>query len=93
MFAAFIRFARSIAGDGGGELKPVVDSRYAEDHIVSLNFQPAAYTGFGGGAFKHDPMDRLTIPGVIQRIEEQTGGTLQLRGGGGSFDRYCSVAV
>jgi 7,8-dihydro-6-hydroxymethylpterin dimethyltransferase len=47
-----------------------------EDHIISLNFQPAAYTGFGGGEFPHDPLDRLTIPGVIQRIEEQTGGIL-----------------
>ncbi|HEX8699666.1 MAG TPA: radical SAM protein [Myxococcaceae bacterium] len=48
-----------------------------KDFILSLSFQPAAYTGFGGGAFKHDPMDRLTIPGVIQRIEEQTGGKLK----------------
>ena len=48
----------------------------AEDHILSLNFQPAAYTGQGGGAFAHDPMDRLTIPGVIKRVEEQTGGAV-----------------
>ena len=43
------------------------------DQILSLNFQPMAYTGQGGGAFKHDPMDRITIPGVIHRIAEQTG--------------------
>jgi uncharacterized radical SAM superfamily Fe-S cluster-containing enzyme len=49
-----------------------------KDFILSLSFQPAAYTGFGGGAFKHDPMDRLTIPGVIQRIEEQTSGKLKM---------------
>jgi uncharacterized radical SAM superfamily Fe-S cluster-containing enzyme len=49
-----------------------------KDFVLSLNFQPAAYTGFGGGAFKHDPMDRLTIPGVIQRIEEQTEGILKM---------------
>ena len=49
-----------------------------KDFILSLSFQPAAYTGFGGGAYKHDPMDRLTIPGVIQRIEEQTGGKLKM---------------
>ena len=47
------------------------------DHILSLNFQPVAYTGHGGGRFAHDPMDRLTIPGVIARIEEQTGGLLK----------------
>ena len=51
-----------------------VELLIAEDHILSLNFQPAAYTGQGGGAFAHDPLDRLTIPGVIARIGEQTGG-------------------
>jgi uncharacterized radical SAM superfamily Fe-S cluster-containing enzyme len=44
---------------------------------LSLNFQPAAYTGLGGGNFRHDPLDRLTIPGVIRRIEEQTSGRLR----------------
>jgi uncharacterized radical SAM superfamily Fe-S cluster-containing enzyme len=48
-----------------------------EDHILSLNFQPAAFTGHGGGKYPGDPMDRLTIPGVIQRIEEQTNGRLK----------------
>lgn len=48
-----------------------------EDHILSLNFQPAAFTGSGGGVYPGDPRDRLTIPGVIARIEEQTGGKLR----------------
>lgn len=48
-----------------------------EDHILSLNFQPAAFTGLGGGKYPGDPMDRLTIPGVIRAIEEQTGGKLK----------------
>jgi uncharacterized radical SAM superfamily Fe-S cluster-containing enzyme len=47
------------------------------EHILSLNFQPAAFTGHGGGKFAHDPMDRITIPGVIARIAEQTGGILR----------------
>ena len=55
----------------------VVELFLEKDFIVSLNFQPAAYTGFGGGAFAHDPMDRLTIPGVIKRVEEQTNGKLK----------------
>jgi uncharacterized radical SAM superfamily Fe-S cluster-containing enzyme len=55
-----------------------VDLFMREDHILSLNFQPAAYTGHGGGAFAHDPMDRLTIPGVIRRIEEQTNGRMRM---------------
>ena len=29
----------------------VVDLLLSEDHILSLSFQPAAFTGFGGGAF------------------------------------------
>ena len=54
-----------------------VELLIAEDHILSLNFQPAAYTGQGGGQFAHDPMDRLTIPGVIQRAEQQTDGRVK----------------
>jgi uncharacterized radical SAM superfamily Fe-S cluster-containing enzyme len=48
-----------------------------EDHILSLNFQPAAFTGHGGGKYPGDPMDRLTIPGVIAAIEAQTQGKLR----------------
>ena len=48
-----------------------------EDHILSLNFQPAAFTGSGGGKYPGDPMDRLTIPGVIAAIEAQTHGKLR----------------
>jgi uncharacterized radical SAM superfamily Fe-S cluster-containing enzyme len=54
-----------------------VELLVAEDHILSLNFQPAAFTGLGGGRFPHDPMDRLTIPGVIRALEAQTGGLLR----------------
>jgi hypothetical protein len=54
------------------QIGQAVDLFLREDHILSLNFQPAAYTGQGGGAFPHDPMDRLTIPGVIRRIAEQS---------------------
>lgn len=59
------------------QIGQVVELLLAEDHILSLNFQPAAFTGFGGGTFPHDPMDRLTIPGVIRAIEEQTNGKLR----------------
>jgi uncharacterized radical SAM superfamily Fe-S cluster-containing enzyme len=64
-------------GVNDDQIGRVVELFLREDHILSLNFQPAAYTGHGGGAFAHDPMDRLTIPGVIRRIEEQTGGKLR----------------
>lgn len=49
-----------------------VELLLSEDHMLSLNFQPAAYTGLGGGEFGHNPNDRLTIPGVIKLMAEQT---------------------
>ena len=47
-----------------------------EDHILSLNFQPVAFTGQGGGKFQHNPLDRLTIPGIIQLVSEQSQGRI-----------------
>jgi uncharacterized radical SAM superfamily Fe-S cluster-containing enzyme len=60
------------------QIGQVVELFLSEDHILSLNFQPAAFTGLGGGKFPHDPMDRLTIPGVIKAVEEQTNGKLKV---------------
>jgi hypothetical protein len=59
------------------EIGEAVKLFLAEDFILSLNFQPMAYTGHGGGVFEHDPLDRLTIPGVIQCIEDQTEGMIK----------------
>jgi len=44
------------------------------DHVLSLLIQPVALTGHGGAMFPGNPMDRLTIPGVIRAIDEQTNG-------------------
>jgi len=54
-----------------------VELLLAEEHILSLNFQPVAYTGQGGGKLAHDPMNRLTTPGLIQAVEEQTAGRVR----------------
>lgn len=54
------------------ELGRAVDLLVSEDHILSLNVQPASYSGQGGGEFEHDPMDRLTIPGAIAAMAEQS---------------------
>jgi 7,8-dihydro-6-hydroxymethylpterin dimethyltransferase len=59
------------------QIGQAVELLLREDHILSLNFQPAAFTGFGGGKYPGDPMDRLTIPGVIAAIDAQTGGKLR----------------
>jgi|GEM_PF-159087 len=60
------------------QIGQIVEMFLKEDHFLSLNFQPVAYTGLGGGKFTHDPMDRLTIPGIIRRIQEQTNGFLKM---------------
>ncbi|MFO0758656.1 MAG: radical SAM protein [Byssovorax sp.] len=50
---------------------------YERDFILSLTFQPAAYTGYGGDHFApHNPMDVITIPDVVRCAEEQSGGLL-----------------
>jgi len=56
------------------QIGQVVELFLSKPQFLSLNFQPVAYTGHGGGTFVHDPMDRLTIPGVIRHIDAQTGG-------------------
>lgn len=66
--------ARGVNDDRAGECVKLFLER---DFLLSLMFQPAAYTGDGGGCFEpRDPLDRITIPDIIRRIEEQTGGVL-----------------
>ncbi len=60
------------------QIGKVVDLMMQEDFILSINFQPVAHTGLGGGVFPHDPLERLTIPGVIRAIEEQTDGRVRV---------------
>jgi len=48
-----------------------------EDNILSLNFQPMAFTGHGGGRFAHDPLSRITIPGIIRAIDAQSEGLVR----------------
>lgn len=63
-------------GVNDDQIGKLVDYVLSHDNILNLNVQPAAFTGYGGSNFKHDPMNILTIPGVIQRIEAQTEGRL-----------------
>ncbi len=50
---------------------------YERDFILSLMFQPAAYTQNGPRFEPHDPLDVVTIPDVIGAAEEQTDGLLR----------------
>ncbi len=55
-----------------------IDLLFERDFILSLTFQPAAYTGYGGAHFApHDPMNVITIPDIVRCAEEQTGGKLK----------------
>jgi hypothetical protein len=56
-------------------LGDVVKLFFAKDFLLSLMFQPAAHVGTGS-RYPHDPLDHVTIPDVIARIEEQSGGLL-----------------
>ncbi len=70
--------AKGINDDHIGECIKLL---YERDFILSLTFQPAAYTGYGGDHFApHNPMDVITIPDVVRAAEEQTGGALDGQG-------------
>jgi 7,8-dihydro-6-hydroxymethylpterin dimethyltransferase len=56
------------------QLGDAVRLMLSRDHVLSLLIQPFARTGHGGAVFPIDPMDRLTIPGVIHAIDDQTKG-------------------
>jgi hypothetical protein len=65
-------------GVNDGQIGDCVRLLYERDFILSLMFQPAAYTGYGGAHFgPHDPLDVITIPDVVRSAEEQTGGMLR----------------
>lgn len=65
-------------GVNDGQIGDCVKLLYERDFILSLMFQPAAYTGYGGAHFgPHDPMNVITIPDVVRCMEEQTGGLLK----------------
>ncbi len=67
--------AKGVNDDRIGEC---IDLLFEKDFILSLLFQPAAYTGLGGTHFHpHDPLDIVTIPDVVRAAEEQTNGRLK----------------
>jgi uncharacterized radical SAM superfamily Fe-S cluster-containing enzyme len=51
---------------------------FEKDFILSLLFQPAAYTGYGGAHFApHTPHDVMTISDVVRECAAQTDGLLE----------------
>jgi uncharacterized radical SAM superfamily Fe-S cluster-containing enzyme len=53
------------------EIGKIVDFAIRHPAVFGVNFQPAFHTG---RHIAHDPMMRITIPDVLQLIEEQTAG-------------------
>lgn len=49
---------------------------FEKDFLLSVMFQPAAYTGTGSTFAPHDPLDVVTIPDVIALAEKDSGGVL-----------------
>lgn len=67
--------AKGVNDDQIGE---AVKLLYERDFILSLMFQPAAFTGYGGAHFApHDPLDVITIPDIVNAMDSQTGGLLR----------------
>jgi uncharacterized radical SAM superfamily Fe-S cluster-containing enzyme len=65
-------------GVNDGQIGDCVRLLFERDFILSLMFQPAAYTGYGGAHFApHDPLDVMTIPDVVRCCAEQTQGLLR----------------
>src|SRR6185436_2940515 len=67
--------ARGVNDDQIGECVRLL---YENDFILSLTFQPAAFTGYGGAHFApHNPLDVITIPDIVNAMGTQTGGLLE----------------
>ncbi len=53
------------------EVGKIIEFAIEHPAVRAVNFQPAFHAG---RHLAHDPMERMTIPDVLKRIEEQTGG-------------------
>lgn len=69
----------AVRGVNEHQLGDAVRLLLERDHVLSLLIQPLAGTGQGGACYDLDPLDRITIPGVIKAIAEQAPGLLQAR--------------
>jgi len=63
-------------GVNDDEVGEIVKMGMATKYIRGVNFQPVAFFGRVDGIA--DPMDRVTLSGILKRIEKQTAGTLKM---------------
>jgi hypothetical protein len=59
------------------EIGQIIDFGLKKNYIRGINFQPTAY--FGRYSVLKDPMNRITISGIINRIEKQSNQMIQNR--------------
>jgi len=57
------------------EIGKIIDFAIKHPAVRGINFQPAFHAG---RHMTHDPMQRMTIPDVLKRIEEQTAGQFRV---------------
>ena len=60
------------------EVGGVLEYALTNEHVLSVMFQPAAYTGLRGRHFPRPDGERITIPDVISLIAEQSEGVLEV---------------
>ncbi len=58
------------------EFPAIVEYFLAHDNLLSMTIQPFSHEG-SGLAFAHDPMDRVTIPEVIDLVAKGSGGLVE----------------
>ena len=65
-----------VRGINDHEIGPIIDLALKEKHIKMVNFQPSAITGRYG----LDQHNRMTVPEIIEEIEQQTNGKIRKTG-------------
>ena len=59
------------------QLGQSLDLLLEKESILSIVYQPLSLEGKNGSKYPHDPLDRITIPGIINKLSEQSNGLLK----------------
>jgi uncharacterized radical SAM superfamily Fe-S cluster-containing enzyme len=65
-------------GVNEGEVGEILQYALENEHVLSIMFQPTAYTGLRGRHFPRPDGERITIPDVISLIADQSEGLLEM---------------
>lgn len=64
-----------IKGVNDHEIGSIINLAMEKQYIKAVNFQPVALTG--RYELENDPEERMTIPDILNEVEQQTGGILR----------------